>query len=147
MEDYVLHNLGWEPGNEGKGFILRPGANFPHMQGAAPLVWTWNTQGMKPTHDQMAVRATGNVPHGMLPDRTSFFHIQPNGGVYLHGSGRTLNDDDYALLKDADSNLDPVSQQPKVESDSYGHANRLLELLSNLRPGRWREIPARWRSK
>jgi hypothetical protein len=141
-QGFIQHNLQWAPGTEGKGFILRPGANFPHMQGAQPIVHTWPTQGMRPTHPQMKVRAVGQVPHGMIPDPTSYFHIQPDGGVYQFGSGRVLNDEDYGTLKEADPNLNPVGAQPKVETNGYGHANRLLEIL-----GKWREIPTRWRER
>lgn len=141
-DGFVQHNLQWAPGTEGKGFILRPLSNFPHLRDAEPLVWTWPTQGMKPTHAQMKVRTVGNVPQGMSPDQTSYFHIQPDGGVYQFGSGRVLDDADHQALNGADQNLTPAGAQPKVQSDGYGHANRLLEIL-----GRWREIPKRWRER
>lgn len=146
---FIDHRTGWSPGTEGKGFLIKPTPNgirnWPVLQGAQPLVWTWPTEDMYPTHPQMKTQTFTAVPQGMSPDPTSYFHIKPDGGVYQVGSGRKLNDEDYGTLKNADPNLDPVTKQPKVQTDGYGHANRLMEILGVKKLGRWFEVPSRWR--
>lgn len=141
MPQFADHKLHWEPGQEGKGFIIRPTPNgikhWPELTNVDPVIWTWPTQGMKPTHSQMGTKTIYEVPQGMAPDQTSNFHIQPDGGVYQFGSGRVLNDSDHQAINEADSNLTPIDPQPESE---YGHANRLLEIL-----GMWRRIPNLWR--
>jgi hypothetical protein len=83
----------------------------------------------------------------MTLDPNSYFHIKPDGGIWLFGPGRKLSNEDYAAISAADPRLTPDAQEPQVESDSYGHANRLLELLGGTRIGRWIEWPRRWRER
>lgn len=144
-DSFIQHQLGWEPGTEGKGFLIKPTPmgvqNWPYLAQAQPLVWTWPTENMRPTHPQVRTGTPAAVPQGMAPDPTSYFHIKPDGGIWLYGSGRQLSDDDYATIGNADPRLLQAQTAPQVDPDSYGHANRLLEILKGSSLRRW----LRWR--
>lgn len=141
------HQLNWEPGQHGKGFLVKPSEvgiqNIPDIAGAEPIICTWSTNDMKPTHAQMGARIIGTTPQGMEPEPTSYFHIDPRGGLYVFGHGRELTPEDHTAITQADPRLRPADQIPNVEPDSYGHAHRLLDLVSSTRLGRWFET--RWR--
>lgn len=146
MTEFVNHKIKRLPGQEGKGFILKPGRAFPQLAGAYPIVWTWPTKDLRPTHAQMKVHSTYEAPHGMLPDENSYFHIRPDGGVFVYGAGRHLSPGDHAAIQSADPELwDAAKGNVEVEPDDYGHANRLLKILEGTRIGRWIEWPQRWR--
>lgn len=141
------HNLQWQPGEHGKGFLIKPDEMYarkrPEILGAKPLIWTWPTKDLRPTHPQMKVRTVHESPMGMMPEPSSYFHIDPQGGLYVYGHGRELTPEDHAAIREADPRLRPAGEIPKMESDSYGHANRILELLGGKKLSQW--IETRWR--
>ena len=109
------HRLQWQPGTEGKGFVLTNGS-----------VWTWPTVAMRPQHWQMngKVKAMGqrNIPG-------SSFHITPEGNVWQYGEGRSLARDTRGMIRNADPNLnvdtDMLPPVP-VQNDPFGHAENLM---------------------
>lgn len=149
LNSLTTHNLQWEPGQTGKGFIVKPTdvgiKNFPNLEEAQPLVWTWPTEDMRPTHSQMGTKAIWNAPQGMKPVPSTYFHITPDGGIRQFGGGRTLSPDEQNTINNADPRLSPAEgPTPQIQTDGYGHANRLLEILGTIRKGRWIEWPRRW---
>ncbi len=149
--DFVRHNLKWQPGTHGKGFLIKPTDtgihHWPYLAQAAPIVWTWPTENLKPTHSQMKVHTFSETPQGMSAAEKSYFHITPEGGVYLYGGGRALDNNDHAAISGADPRLQRADQAPEIEPDAYGHANRLLEILGGRQVGKWSELPNYWREK
>ena len=112
----AMNRLEWTIGHEGKGFICTDGS-----------VWTWNTENLRPMHWQK----NGQAKHlGLTVRCETAFHICPDGEVWQFGEGRKLTWDDQNLLMYTACHLhfDPF-RAPSVETDGYGHANRLLELL------------------
>jgi hypothetical protein len=116
------HKLGYDPTihSEGKGFILNDGS-----------VWTWPTQNLRPAH--MDYSFWGRNQGGGVKPGTPF-HID-NGRIWQYGEGRDLPKGDRHIVRDADPRLDPYSwfnsgsQQPEVQTDNYGHADKLLNLV------------------
>jgi hypothetical protein len=110
------HWLTWQPGAEGKGFILENGR-----------VWTWPTQDLRPMHLNRSapVKAMG----GRVRPETAF-HINPDGGVFQVGPGRHMDHIDQARLAMADSRLKPVSPP---DTGGYGHSQDIYEKLKNSR--------------
>jgi hypothetical protein len=107
------HWLTWQPGTEGKGFVLANGR-----------VWTWPTEGGRPMHMQRVapVKSMG----GVVRTNTAF-HIDPGGGVYQIGEGRTLDRLDAARLTMADRRLKLI--EPPEGSEGYGHGAEVYEKL------------------
>jgi hypothetical protein len=112
------HWLTWEPGTEGKGFILDNGR-----------VWTWPTQGLRPMHLNRAavVKAKGGrVKPG------SAFHITPEGGVFSYGPGRKLTPQDHGVLAMADLRLRPSAPPAVQNTDGYGHSQNIYDKLKTM---------------
>lgn len=107
------HWLTWQPGQEGKGFILNNGR-----------VWTWPTEDMRPMHLNRSapVKAMGGQVRG-----ETAFHIDPNGGVWQYGPGRNLDQWDVARLNMADRRLN-VTEAP-AGAEGYGHSQEVYNQL------------------
>jgi hypothetical protein len=106
------HWLTWQPGQEGKGFILENGT-----------IWHWPTEDQRPMHLQRSapVKAMG----GRVRPETAF-HIDESGGVYQIGPGRSLDHLDIARLNMADHRL-KLATPPE---DAYGHAQDVYDKLA-----------------
>jgi hypothetical protein len=106
------HRLNWQPGQEGKGFIIKP---IKPDDDREPIVWTWPTDHMRPTHPEMAVRTIHDSPQGMKYELESAFHIEPNGSLWQFGGNRVMRDENAQTIMQADPNLttetDPEFQQ------------------------------------
>lgn len=85
----------------------------------------------------MKVKTPGTLPQGMTPDPSSYFHITPEGGLFVYGAGRKLEPEDINAISDADPRLFRSEAPSAVQTDGYGHANRLLDILNGVRTGRW----------
>jgi hypothetical protein len=109
------HWLTWQPGTEGKGFILENGR-----------VWTWPTTDLRPMHLNRSapVKSMG----GSVRPETAF-HINPDGGIFQVGPGRHLNHLDHARLAMADRRLRPIA--PPTDTEGYGHSQDVYEKLRN----------------
>jgi hypothetical protein len=109
------HNLAWEPGTEGKGFILENGT-----------VWTWPTENMRPMHMQKVapVKALGGRVRPETP-----FHIDPDGTIYQVGPGRKLKPLDLTRLQMADRRL--KSGQAPSNADELGHSQKVYDAIRN----------------
>lgn len=109
------HNLAWEPGTEGKGFILENGT-----------VWTWPTENMRPMHMQKVapVKALGGRVRPETP-----FHIDPDGTIYQVGPGRKLKPLDLTRLQMADRRL--KSGQAPSNANELGHSQKVYDAIRN----------------
>jgi len=132
------HMAEWNPGNPGKGYIARPGVHA--KPDTVPIVRTWDTKDMKPTHPEQAVGQT-QIDFKVKADPTSFFHITPDGQVWLYGADRTLSDEDKALISDAHPNIKifhdnhyprkpNFERAPVIRDDGFGHAQNVLDILN-----------------
>jgi hypothetical protein len=107
------HWLTWQPGQEGKGFILSNGR-----------VWHWPTENMRPMH----MNKSAIVKHlgGQVRSETAF-HIKPDGGIWQYGPGRHLDHWDLARLAMADHRLKPGVAPSNA--DEYGHSQAIYDKL------------------
>lgn len=122
----VRHNLQWQPGGPGKGFILQDGS-----------VYTWPTQNMRPQHDAVETRARMD---GAAPvKRGTEFHIEPHGRVWQFNrqgdrpgdlGWRSFDPDDRFNIMKSNAGLwfgQPGDMQPpNVVDNGYGHATELM---------------------
>lgn len=118
------HNMTWQPGTPGKGFILTNGS-----------VWNWPTEGMRPQHMNMAQK----VKHmGLQVKPNSAFHIEPQGRLWNYNAPgtmdfekRKLDNSDRYLINNVTTGHgmwfgDPGDSPPApVQDDGYGHAVNL----------------------
>lgn len=109
------HELNWQPGSEGKGFVLNNGA-----------VWTWPTLHMRPMHMQKSKVVKSR---GLGVEPQSAFHIQPDGEVYTYGPDRIISEPNKQTIAEADPNLNVPGAMANIPQNDYGHAQNLLDTL------------------
>lgn len=108
------HWLTWEPGREGKGFILANGR-----------VWHWPTENLRPQHLERSYTVNKALKGRVRPETA--FHIDPDGGVFQVGPGRHLESLDVARLNMADHRLRVIN--PPANAAGFGHAPDVYEKL------------------
>lgn len=108
------HWLTWQPGTEGKGFILANGR-----------VWHWPTENLRPMHLQRQYTVNKALKGKVRPE--TCFHIDPDGGVFQVGPGRHLEALDVARLNMADSRLHVIN--PPADAAGFGHGPDVYEKL------------------
>jgi hypothetical protein len=126
------HKLEWNPGQEGKGFILKDGS-----------VWTWPTKDMRPNHDQkkQQARVERNYETDAIP--SSNFHINSDGSVWQFNPfrgpdakpERFLDQDQRAMIANAGLEVGSLLPSAPVQADPYGHAENLMWSLPQIQSG------------
>lgn len=101
--DEVEHQLGWTPGNPGKGLI------------ANGVVHTWNTDGVEPIHSDY-IRAK-RIPYQR--DESSEFWIHPSGKVSFYRPD-LIDPDSKDVVEYADPNLYVGDESNEDVADTWG---------------------------
>lgn len=128
--DPPQHNLTWQQGGPGKGFVLQDGS-----------IWTWPTAHMRPVHHAMETAAG---MQGAAPvKRGSEFHIEPHGRVWQYNQPdipgdspgyRSMDPDDRFNILKSNAGLwfgQPGDEHPpNVQDDGYGHATAIMPKMA-----------------